>query len=192
MRPGIRGAATSGSPASSRERRSSTRPTGSQSPVFAVDIGAGTGRDTAELLRRGWRVLAIDREQEAIDRLLEHVGTDLARLDTRVARYEEAEWPSCDLLNASFALPFSPPDRFAAVWDRIVGSLVPGGRFAGQLFGVRDEWARTGIVVHTRAEVEALLEPFEVERLQEFEGESRTAIGKLKQWHLFHVVARKR
>ena len=31
---------------------------------------AGTGRDTAELLRRGWRVVAIDREPEAIDRLL--------------------------------------------------------------------------------------------------------------------------
>ena len=89
-------------------------------------------------------------------------------------------------------MPFCSPDLFPAVWDRIVGSLVPGGRFAGQLFGVRDEWARTGIIVHTRAEVEALLEAFEVERLQEFEGESTTAIGKLKQWHLFHVVARKR
>ena len=25
---------------------------------FAVDLGSGTGRDTLELLRRGWRVLA--------------------------------------------------------------------------------------------------------------------------------------
>jgi trans-aconitate methyltransferase len=38
---------------------------------FAVDLGCGAGRDTAELLRRGWRVLAIDAEAEAIRRLLE-------------------------------------------------------------------------------------------------------------------------
>ncbi|MFQ3618994.1 MAG: class I SAM-dependent methyltransferase, partial [Cyanobacteriota bacterium] len=36
---------------------------------FAVDIGCGEGRDTAELVRRGWRVLAIDGEPEAIARL---------------------------------------------------------------------------------------------------------------------------
>src|SRR6266480_3626651 len=28
--------------------------------LFAVDLGCGTGRDSIELLRRGWRVLAID------------------------------------------------------------------------------------------------------------------------------------
>jgi membrane dipeptidase len=161
-------------------------------PGFAVDLGAGTGRDTAELLRRGWRVLAIDREADAIDRLLELVGAGSDRLETRVARYEESDWPACDLVNASFALPSCPPAEFPRVWSRIVDSIVPGGRFAGQLFGDRDAWARTGIVVQTRAEVEALLEPFEVERFEEFEGDARTAIGKTKQWHLFHLVARKR
>jgi len=35
---------------------------------FAVDLGCGTGRDTLELLRRGWRVLAIDSQAEAIER----------------------------------------------------------------------------------------------------------------------------
>jgi trans-aconitate methyltransferase len=40
-------------------------------PRFAVDLGCGDGRDTVELLRRGWRVLAIDKEQNAFDRLLD-------------------------------------------------------------------------------------------------------------------------
>ena len=36
-------------------------------PGVAVDLGAGTGRDTLELLRRGWRVVAIDGEPEAVE-----------------------------------------------------------------------------------------------------------------------------
>jgi membrane dipeptidase len=161
-------------------------------PGLAVDLGAGTGRDTAELLRRGWSVIAIDREQEAIDRLHALVGADSARLETKVARFETAEWPGCDLLNASFSLPFTPREAFAGLWERIVGSIRPGGRFCGQLFGERDEWAGTGIVVHTRAEVDELLAPFEIELLDEFDADGKTVIGKNKHWHLFHVVARKR
>ena len=161
-------------------------------PGLAVDLGAGTGRDTAELLRRGWSVIAIDREQEAINRLHELAGPDSGRLETRVSRFEDTEWPACDLVNASFSLPFCPPGSFAGLWRRIVDSLPPGGRFSGQLFGERDEWAGSGIVVQTRAELDDLLAPFEVERLDEFDGDGTTVIGKPKHWHVFHVVARKR
>ena len=160
-------------------------------PGLAVDLGAGTGRDTLELLRRGWRVVAVDREAEAIERLRGNAA-GAGSLQTQVARFEEAEWPTCDLVNASFSLPFCPPASFPALWQRIVDSLPPGGRFAGQLFGERDEWARSGIVVLTRSGVEELLTPFEVEQLEEFEGEGNTVIGRSKHWHVFHVVARKR
>jgi membrane dipeptidase len=161
-------------------------------PGLAVDLGCGTGRDTAQLLRGGWRVVAIDREQEAIDRLVARVGAGDQRLITEVARLEEARWPACDLVNASFSLPFCAPDRFDAVWGRIVDSLATGGRFCGQLFGNRDAWAGSGITVQTRAQVGELLRPFEVERLDEVDEEGSTVTGKRKHWHLFHVVARKR
>jgi len=158
---------------------------------LAVDLGCGTGRDTAELLRRGWRVVAIDREQEALDRLHALVGPDSAELETRTAYFEEAAWPPCDLLNASFALPFCRAESFPAVWRRIVESLRPGGRFCGQLFGERDDWAGSGVIVHTRTEIDALLAPFDVERLDVFDDEGTTVVGTRKHWHLYHVVARK-
>jgi membrane dipeptidase len=161
-------------------------------PGLAVDLGAGTGRDTAELLRRGWSVIAIDREREAIERLVALVGGPSPRLETQVARYSEASWPDCDLVNASFALPFTPPGELDALWERIVGSLRPGGRFCGQLFGVNDEWAGSGLHAHTRAEVEGMLAPFVIERLEEVDEVGSTVIGRDKHWHLFHVVARKR
>jgi membrane dipeptidase len=159
------------------------------SPGVAVDLGAGTGRDTAELLRRGWRVVAIDREPEAIERL-GALGV-APQLDARLGRFEDAEWPPCDLVNASFALPFCPPAAFPALWERIVRSLRSGGRFSGQLFGDHDDWAGSGVVVHTRDELGALLAPFDVEFLEEFDDEGSTAVGTRKHWHVYHLVARK-
>ena len=163
---------------------------------FAVDLGCGTGRDTVALLRRGWRVLALDGTSEAIERLL--VRDDLAdaergRLETRVARFETAEWPAADLVNSSFALPFCPPNEFPAVWKRIVRSIDVGGRFSGQLFGDRDGWSdEEDMTFQTRAEVEALLSRLEIELLDEVEEDGATAVGEAKHWHLFHVVARRR
>jgi membrane dipeptidase len=156
---------------------------------LAVDLGAGTGRDTAELLRRGWRVIAIDREAEAVEQL--RLLASPPKLEVARARFEDAEWPSCDLVNASFALPFCAPDAFPALWEKIVRSLRPGGRFCGQLFGIHDDWRGSGVIVHTREELGALLAPFEVEFLDEFDADGSTAVGTRKHWHIYHVVARK-
>lgn len=159
---------------------------------FAVDLGAGGGRDAIEMLRRGWRVLAIDGEPDAIAAL--NARPDLppgADLSGKVARFEDAAWPECDLVNSSFALPLCTPTEFEAVWRRIGASLRPGGRFAGQLYGERDSWAgRDGMTFHTRAEVDALLAGFEIEYLSEEEDDSVTPRGEAKHWHVFHIVVR--
>jgi tellurite methyltransferase len=160
---------------------------------FAVDLGAGDGRDTIELLRRGWSVLAIDSEPAAIERL--RARPDLppgATLETRVARFEETDWPKADLVNSSFALPLAAPADFPALWQKLRRSLKPGGRFAGQLFGERDSWrGAKAITFLTRAEALRLFDGFAVELFEEEETDSVTPRGKAKHWHLFHVVARK-
>jgi SAM-dependent methyltransferase len=163
-----------------------------EEPGFAVDLGCGTGRDTQALLAAGWSVLAIDGQQEGIDRLRAAIPDDNGRLQTQVARFREASWPTCDLVNASFSLPFCAPERFPEVWEHIVGSLRPGGRFCGQIFGDRDAWVGTGITVCSRDELLELLKPFEIERFDEVDEEGSTVTGKRKHWHLFHIVARKR
>ena len=159
---------------------------------FAVDLGCGTGRDTRELLRRGWRVLAIDAESEAIERL-RRASPDQDTLETAVAAFEDATWPHADLVNSSYALPFCRPDAFDDLWARIAESLSNGGRFSGQLFGDRDGWAdEQDMTFVTREDAEALFRDFELERFDEVEEDGKTAVGEAKHWHLFHVVARKR
>ncbi|HEY9845340.1 MAG TPA: class I SAM-dependent methyltransferase [Candidatus Caenarcaniphilales bacterium] len=164
------------------------------SPRFAVDLGCGEGRDTIELLKQGWRVLAIDSHPEGIKRLLKRPDLPpyAEGLETCLLRFEDAHWPDADLVNASFSLPFCPPESFASLWDKIVRSLRPGGRFAGQLFGDQDDWATISTLTHhTRQQVKALLQPFEIEVLDEVEQEGKTALNQPKHWHLFHIVARK-
>jgi len=168
---------------------------------FAVDLGCGQGRDSLELLRRGWRVLAIDSHPDALARLeagLAHPTSDIPHptsLETRLARFQDTPIPACDLVNASFSIPHCSPAEFAPMWGRITAAIRRGGRFAGQLFGIRDEWAQRpdGITrtYHTREQVEALLEPFEPEFLDEVERPGKTALGEPKYWHVFHIVARK-
>ena len=160
-------------------------------PGFAVDLGCGDGRDTVELLRRGWRVLAIDAQAEGIRRLRERVEED-AELVTVVARFEDARWSEADLVNSSFALPFCSPDHFDDVWRRIRESIASGGRFSGQLFGDRDGWVGTrDMTFHTLPEAEALFQGLELERFDEVEEDGQTATGNAKHWHVFHVVARR-
>jgi tellurite methyltransferase len=159
---------------------------------FAVDLGCGDGRDTVEMLRRGWRVLAIDAEPEAIKRLERRAGAP-ATLETLVAPFDEADWPEADFVNAGFSLPFCPPGRFDGVWKRIVSSIRPGGRFSGQLFGDRDEWVgERDLTFHSRPQALALLEGLELERFDEVDEDGKTATGEPKHWHVFHVIARRR
>ena len=164
---------------------------GFAAPGLAVDLGCGNGRDTVELLKRGWSVIAIDGQAQAIELLRSRTGDD-PRLETQAAAYADATWPTVDLVNASWSLPFCPPALFASVWDRVVSSLREDGRFAGQLFGERDGWAPADdITFLPRERAEELLAPFALERFDEVEEDSQTATGKPKHWHVFHIVARK-
>jgi SAM-dependent methyltransferase len=162
------------------------------SPGFAVDLGCGDGRDTVAMLERGWRVLAIDGQAQAIERLRERIG-DHPALETQAAEFHVASWPDAELVNAGFSLPFCPAEHFPTVWARVVESLRPGGRFSGHLFGPNDEWVGTRLDnVQSREEALELLDGFDLERFDEVEADGQTATGTEKHWHVFHVVARRR
>lgn len=162
--------------------------------LTAVDLGCGAGIDTLALLTHGWQVLAIDKQPEAIDRLLTTVPDHLRpRLQTAVSAFESLPTlPRVDLVYAAFSLPFCHPANFNQLWNKIVTALRPNGRFCGQLFGDRDGWAtRQSMTFHSYDQIRQRLRPFTVEHLEEEERDGTTANGTPKHWHLFHIIARK-
>lgn len=167
-----------------------------ETPGFAVDLGCGAGRDALPLLAQGWRVLAIDKQPSAIFTLRATAPPPLTHLlETQNTAFETADWEQPNLIISSFALPLAPRHTFSALWNKIWTSLVPGGRFAGQLYGERDTWVQKdgpdGLIGFTRAECLDLLGGQKIELFEEEEHPGVTPRGRSKHWHIFHIVAQK-
>jgi len=163
-------------------------------PRFAVDLGCGAGRDTRELLRRGWRVLATDMTPEGPERLWELTPeADRERLETEVSRLQDFEIPGCDLINANLILPFQPADDYEATWARILAAIPVGGRFSGMLFAENDDAAGEEDMTCPAPEViRGYLAGFEIEHWTEKEEDGQTALGEDHHFHLIEVVAVRR
>jgi tellurite methyltransferase len=161
---------------------------------FAVDLGCGNGRDTVEILRRGWQVLAMDKETDAIARLTQRPDLNATHLQTQVASFESFVFPEqVDLVNASFCLQFCPAEQFSVFWPGLVDALVPGGRFSGQLIGERDSWTQyPNMTCYSLEQVKACFKAFDFDFFEEEEHPGETALGEQKYWHIFQIVASKK
>ncbi|MBR2815240.1 MAG: class I SAM-dependent methyltransferase [Reyranella sp.] len=163
------------------------------SDALVIDLGCGDGRDAIEMLRRGWRVIAVDSEPEALRQLQERPLPEGSDLTPVVARLEDVPIPlGVHLVNSSFAMPLCERADFFRTWARIREALPSGGRFAGQWYGERDSWVgRPGITFLDRDEARAHLDGLTLEMFEEEEADGTTPRGNAKHWHIFHIVARK-
>lgn len=159
---------------------------------MAIDLGCGDGTEAVELLARGWSVTAVDTAEAGLALLRTRIPAS-ARHRIRIvcASFTEVSLPRAHLIQAGYSLPFCPPQSFPALWARIRDALVPGGIFAGQLFGIRDSWAGDPTMTcHARHDVDELLDGLQILRLDETEQDGPAFTG-LKHWHTFDILARK-
>src|SRR5215469_4090993 len=156
----------------------------------ALDLGCGAGRDTRYLLEQGFYVTAVDSHPQAIALL-----RDLPQEHLRAVQssFEDFEFETYDLVNAHFALPFMPEERFHEVFARIKRALNVGGIFVGQFFGVNDEWntPENRMTFLTREQAEVELKGLKVVEFREEDVDSHVADGTPKHWHVFHIIAQK-
>lgn len=162
---------------------------------LAVDLGAGTGRDTLYLLKNHWRVLAVDYSQQAIDILLSRVNKQkLAKPMVQIVDISQATLPkSIDLLNASYSLPFVKPANFPDVWQNLVKRIRPGRLFAGSFFGPKDDYAHAkNITILNKSQIHNLFTGFEILYIHENKEYAVDSTGVKKQWDIWNVVAVKK
>lgn len=167
-----------------------------ESPPFAVDLGCGAGRDSIAMLQAGWKVWAQDASEDGLQRTRSRPEVQAALKEDRIqitqADFVGLTIPDALLVNASFSLPFCPPAHFPALWKQIDQAILPGGRFSGQFFGDRDDWAILEDRTHlSRAETITLFDQYILESFVEEDRPSKHTGEAHKHWHVFHIVAHK-
>ena len=162
-------------------------------PGICIDLGCGTGRDTVFLIKNGWKVIAIDKEntEEIIRASLNKKEQDLLKF-VKQDFEDNITLQSCNLLVANASLSFCHKKYFNELWKKVVNSITKDGYFVGNFFGVNDTWSkRDNMVFFTNDEVLNLFNSFEIINFKEVEKDGKTALGIEKHWHIFNVIAKK-
>lgn len=155
----------------------------------AIDLGCGSGNETVYMVKRGIKVVSIDRqlnEEFILNRLDEKENKNVSFIESG---FESIDLPKADMIGAFFSIPFCNPKYFNELWDKIYNSLNDNGFFVGQLFGDRDTWSENpNINTFTLEEVKDYLKRYEVLKLEEVEYVRKE---DNKKWHFFDIIARK-
>ena len=127
-----------------------------------MDIGCGQGTDTIELLKQGWNVIAVDKEEEA-KKIITTNHPELCKKNLKIIikKMEDISIKETSIINASYSLPFCNPKKFSILWKKITTNLSVGGLFCGQLFGIEDSWSKIKTMTfHHRCDLDDLFNNF--------------------------------
>ena len=165
----------------------------------AIDCGCGAGSDIAFLRSQGFLVHAFDIEEESILRCSKRFEHD-SDVQLSQASFNSYDYPKVSLIVADASLFFCPNQQFNMVWGNISNALLPNGVFCGSFLGPEDTMAGPNynkesywpdILVMSEEQVKSLFKGFSIASFTEHRTSGRTPDGKLHQWHIFSVVAKK-
>ncbi len=163
-------------------------------PGNAVELGCGAGRDTVYLIKNGWNVLAIDKENVK-SRIVEKLSKDeLKKFKFSKQKFECIELEKNDLIVSNFSLSFCNKNDFEKLWNKIRNSILNDGYFVGNFFGNNDEWKniKEEMTFLTKRQTIQLFKDFEIIKFKEVEKDGLTGSGKIKHCHIFNVIAKNR
>lgn len=160
----------------------------------AIELGCGAGNDTVYLIKNNWKVLAIDREnvEERIAKRLN--DKELEKFTFQQQNFESLELEKSNLIVANYCLPFCNKNKFEELWNKIESSITNEGYFVGNFFGTNDGWngIKNEMIFLSREQIMELFNEFEIILFKETEKDALTGLGKMKHWHIFDVIAKKK
>ena len=160
----------------------------------AVELGCGAGRDTVCLIKNGWNVLAIDREDVESRIVVKLEAEELKQFKFLKQNFEDIELEKNNLIVANFSLPFCNKNNFKELWNKIDNSILKDGYFVGNFLGENDEWKITKeeMTFLTKEQIIELFSNFEIIEFKEVEKDGITGLGQMKHWHVFNGIAKKK
>ena len=160
----------------------------------AIDIGCGAGRDTVYLIKNGWHVIAIDKENTKQIMTNQLNDEELNRLTFIQSEFENIKLEKNNLIIANYSIPFCNKNKFQEFWHKIIDSIEENGYFVGNFFGKNDEWntQKSSMTFFDRKTVEELFNNFEILKFEEEEKDAKTGLGIMKHWHTYNIIARKK
>ncbi len=158
----------------------------------ALDLGAGALMDSKHLLGEGFsHVTAIDNDSASEERAKMIDSQNFSFIRTR---FEDFLFPknSYDLVNAQRTLSYIQPEQFKHVLNAVMLSLKPGGIFVGQIFGDRDQSILPGVTLTylTKVQIQDIFSGMEILKMEEFEEDKLSTLGRPKHFHEFHLIVR--
>lgn len=170
-------------------------------PGKAVELGIGAGNETRFLLENGWKVLAVDINEECRNSVNSVLNEELKENFSFLKRKFEnlkLEKESCDLIVAFDSLHFCNKEHFNEFFKTVLDAIKPNGYFIGNFLGIRDTWKETRgnyMPFFTKEEILELFSGFEIDEkgLIESERDGKTTVSfNPKHWHTFFVRAKKK
>lgn len=93
-------------------------------PGYAIDLGCGTGRDTIYLIKNGWVVLSIDKEDTKNIIINKLNDEEKNKFNFRCQNFENIELEKNNLTVANFSIPFCDKNYFDNFWNKIVNNIL--------------------------------------------------------------------
>ena len=159
----------------------------------AIDLGCGSGKDTIFLLKNGYKVYAIDKEEiikKYIDDKIDK--EEKMRLEYIIKDFGKIEFPKVDLINANLSISFCNPNKIDNLLKNIKSSINIDGFFVGNFLGILDDWnTNKNMSFFTEQQIRETFKNFKIIYFNEITENKKAVNGNLKHWHIYELIAYK-